>query len=342
VKPWIRPRYYCANVAECRHAKADRVFTAQEYARDSGLCRGPDGTGCGRALKAGAPIDLRPRWAAVALAGLLVAAASGWTVRTWVFPPPLEHVAFALRESETPDDAGLVDVEIVRGADLRSALTIDYVLIEGSAKAGQDYTAGGGRLVFGPGESRKRLSVAVLPDTSFQKERRHFSLALLNVRGEPRHVVHIVPRQVARSDARVAEQSVRAASVIAKDIADLVVRQRVLDQLLTASREQAGEFAEYRKSLASVNGNLSRARESYLQMLRELQVQQPAIVLGAMDRVADDLQRRTFDQQARAVTIMKRHFTELLHQRSADMDRWAHELSMVVPPARGSPPAPST
>lgn len=129
----------------------------------------------------------------------------------------------------------------------------------------------------------------------------------------------------------VAEQSVRTASVMAKEIADSVVRQRVLDQLLAASRDKPGEFDQYRQSLAIVNGNLSRARESYMQMLRDLQALQPGIVLSAMDHVSQDLASKGFAQQGQTVSIMKRQFTELLNHRNADMDRWATELSQVVP-----------
>jgi Calx-beta domain len=343
MKPWIRSRYYCTNVASgCPIAKADKPFSATAYAQHGGLCRDEHGQGCGMALKPGAPIDLRPRWAAVGLAGALVMGAFAGGIRMFVFPPPLEHVSFVTKESESSDDAGLIRVEIARDADVERVQTIDYVAIDGSAKAGQDFAATRGQLTFAAGERRKTLTVTLLPDATFQKERRQFSLALLNVLGEPQHVVFIAPRQVARSDALAAEQSVRASSVVAKDIADLVVRQHVLNTLLTASRDNAGEFNAYQQSLNEVNGNLSRARESYLQMLQNFQMQQPSTVLGAMDRVASDLQRKGFAQQAQVIAIMKHHFTQLL-SRQVDMDRWAQELSVIVPRVDGNTRAtPST
>jgi len=335
-KPWIRPRYYCTNTGGgCRHATSDTPFSAADFARDGGRCPGYDGQVCGQPLKPGDPQDLRPRWIAVGIAGMLVSGAAGFCVRVLLFPPPIEHVAFATTETEATDNAGLLAIEVVRDADVNSRLAVDYLVADGTARAGQDYTAARGQLVFGPGERRKTVSIGVLPDLSFQKERRHFTVSLPNVMGEPRHVVHIAPRAVARTDRLVAEQSVRNASVMAKEIADSVVRQGVLDELLAASRAKPGEFGEYRQSLAIVNGNLTRARESYVQMLRDLQAMQPAIVLGAMDQVAEDLARKGFAQQGQAVAIMKRQFTELLNHRGADMDRWAKELSQVVPRVPG-------
>lgn len=336
MKSWTRVRYYCTDVAGgCPLAKADRPFSAAEYARCKGMCPGTDAHPCQTALKAGAPIDLRPRWAALGVIGLLLAAVLSWGVHALWFPPPLTHVDFAMRASESADDAGSVGIEVVRSAHLEQSVRVRYAASDGSAKAAEDYVLAPGQLIFAPGERSKTVTVALLPDASFLKPRRTFSVVLLNVLGEPRHLVTIGPRPVARSDAIVAERSVMAASVVAKDVADLAVRQRVLGQLLAAARSREGEFVEYRRALGAVDENLVRARESYLQLLRELRSQQPATVLAAMDRVANDLQHRTFVQQAQAVRVMKRHFTELLGDARPDMDRWVEELSRIVPPGRG-------
>ena len=332
----VRPRYYCTNVAGgCRHAKADTPFSASELASAGGVCGGVGEQGCGLPLTPGEPLDLRARWAAAGLGVLLCVVVAGWGVRQAFFPPALSNLDFAAPRSETVDSVGLLAIDVVRSADTDRAVTVEYAATDGSAKAGQDYSPVQGKLEFAAGERRKTLSVPLLPDPSFQKERRYFSLSLLNVRDAPKHVVYIVPRSVASNDSKVAEQSVRAASITAKDLADFVVRQRTLDALLRRSRENAGEFREYQQLLGTVNGNLTRARESYMQMLQELKTQQPTTVLGAMDRVAADLERRGFGQQGQAVVIMKRQFTELLNNRGADMDRWAQELSVVVPRVGG-------
>ncbi len=335
MKPWLRVRYYCTNVAGgCVLAKADRPFSAAEHVIHGGACPGTDRHPCGAALKAGAPLDLRLRWAALSSAGVLLVALVAWGLHALLFPAPLAHVGFTAPQSTTSDDAGNLDIEVVRSADLERTVQLRYAVVDGSARKGEDYTIEPGQLTFAPGERRKTLAVALVPDPSFMKPRRTFSIVLLNVVGTPRHVVTIGPRPVARSDALVAERSVLAASVVAKDIADLAVRQRILGQLLGGSRGSETEFAAYRRTLGVVDGNLVRARESYLQLLRELRSQQPSTVLAAMDRVATDLQRKTFAQQAQAVRVMRRQFTELLGDAKPDMDRWVDELSRIVPHER--------
>ena len=251
--------------------------------------------------------------------------------RLLVFPPPLEHVHFATAQSETHDDAGMIDIEIERNGDIDRAVDVDYATMDGSAKAGDDYEARSGRLTFAAGESRQRLTIDLRRDTTFQRERRHFSVALRNVRGEPRHKVVIAPVADARTDVERIEQSVRSASQLALDVAEQAVHKRVLHDLAEGSEADSAEAAVYRESLAVTNENLTRAREAYMRVMYDLRAQPPAPVLGAMDRVAGKLKTDGYLQQAHAVVVMKRQLLELLEGRTIDMDRWTQELSAVVP-----------
>ena len=45
------------------------------------------------------------------------------------------------------------------------AVTVDFETVDGTAKAGSDYTAASGRLTFTAGETAKTISVATLDDT---------------------------------------------------------------------------------------------------------------------------------------------------------------------------------
>ena len=341
---WVRTRHFCANTAGgCRLAAADRPFSGAEFRRHGGLCKDGEGGGCGAPLVAGEPLDLRMRMAALAAGATVGLAVAAWGLAQVFFPPPVTGVAFSAPQSQTADSAGTLAVEVVRPTGSTEATTVNYATADGTALAGQDYSAVQGKLHFGAGEQRKSITVPLVPDTSFAKTSRDFRIVLVNVAGQPQHIVRIAPVQVARTEALVVEQSIRALSVVAKDIADLVVRQRMLDIAIVASRERPGEFAEYKEALALVNGNLTRAREAYMQSLRELQSQQPSTVLAAIDRVANDLTQRKFDQQAQATTVMRGHLKELLQQQRPDMDRWANELSSVVPqigaPAKRQPSA---
>ena len=63
------------------------------------------------------------------------------------------------------------------------AVTVDYATADGTAKAGEDYTAASGTLTFAPGESSKTVSVAVLDDAHDEGERDVHVLRLLNAVG---------------------------------------------------------------------------------------------------------------------------------------------------------------
>lgn len=343
MKVWLRARYYCNNThAGCRYAKGDVPFSAQEFRKFEGRCCGRNGDGCGQALVAGQPLDLRPKWTAFGFAGVVVALGLGWGARTVFFPPPIEGIAFAVTETRVDDGRGLLSLEVVRKAGQEHRVTVGYTSVDGTAKAGQDYEAVQSRVIFESGESHKVVSVTLLPDRTQQKGERHFTLILTNVLGEPKHVVFIAPRHVDRSQQLQAEQAVLLASRIATDIGGFVVKRRVLVELLDGSRTNNAEFRAYKQQLIEVQDNLSRAREGYAQSMRTLLTHQATGVLNAMDRTSEDLRQKTFEQQSQAIKIMKRQFSELLAQKSMDMDRWANELATIVPNLGHADPKSST
>lgn len=65
---------------------------------------------------------------------------------------------------EVSEDGGFVDIEFVRSAS-RGAVTLDYTTIDGTALAGEDYTARAGTVVLGPGELSTTVRVPILNDT---------------------------------------------------------------------------------------------------------------------------------------------------------------------------------
>ena len=62
------------------------------------------------------------------------------------------------------------------------SVTVDYATADGTAKAGEDYTATSGTLTFGPGESSKTVSVPILDDALDEGEET-FVLRLSNATG---------------------------------------------------------------------------------------------------------------------------------------------------------------
>ena len=328
---WRRPRYYCNNVNGCPYARKDTPFTERAFKKFKGHCKGHSNDGCGSRLKLGDPQDLRARRIVTLTAIAAAALGTAWLARTVLFPPPLTHIAFATSETTTDDQAGLVSLQIVRSADLNRRVRVELASEDGTAKAGEDYGAIRRELTFEPGERNKTLQLSVLPDRTFEKTARYFTLTLLNVTGEPQQVVRIAPHQVPHSEELEAEQAVLAASRIAADIAGLMVKRRVLVDLVTQRTSFRDEVEEYKRQLIDIQDNLSRARESYLEAMRNLQTHQAALVMRTLDRVHTDLVKKDFGQQARALEILKGQFTELANTQDMDMDRWVKELEAAVP-----------
>jgi len=329
---WMRTRYYCNNTTGlCKFALGDIPFSKSEFEKSAGSCRGRAADGCGQALISGDPQDLRPRIFAAVLATVALAACLGWLARTYVFPPPLQHVAFTGAESSVDDKVGTLELKIVRDSNLDQRIAVEIGSTDGTAKAGLDYQPVSGSITFERGERAKVIELSVLPDQTLEKGPRSFTVTLLNVQGEPHHIVRIGPRVVDRSERLQAEQMILSASRIAADIAGLMVKRRVLLQMATDRSATPAVVAEYKKQFIDMQDNLSRAREGYADAMRELQKFDTTLVLPTMDHVRDDLAKRTFGQQSRALDIMKLQFKELSSGQPMDMDRWVSELERAVP-----------
>jgi hypothetical protein len=182
----------------------------------------------------------------------------------------------------------------------------------------------------------------VLPDHTFRKETRYFTLVLLNVSGTPEEIIQISPRATDRTQELQAEQTVLSTSRIAADIGTFMVKRRVLLKLLTANPSSDTDAHAYQQQLLEVEGNLSRAREGYLQSLRDLQTFQAPVVVHAIERIHADLEAKHFPQQSRALQIMRSQFMEFIDKKSTDMDRWAQELETIVPHIDSRNPESST
>jgi hypothetical protein len=76
-----------------------------------------------------------------------------------------QHASAAPSVEEPAGQAALV-VQRTRGGD--GVVTIEYATADGSATAGQDYTATSGFLEFGPGETAKTVNVPVLNDSAIE------------------------------------------------------------------------------------------------------------------------------------------------------------------------------
>ena len=101
------------------------------------------------------------------------------TVTARVLGPTLVSVAGA-RAREGVDLEAVFPVMLSRAAP--GAVTVDYATADGTATAGEDYTAASGTLTFAAGEWMKEVRVAVLDD-ALDEGRETFLLRLSNVSG---------------------------------------------------------------------------------------------------------------------------------------------------------------
>ena len=284
---------------------------------------------------------LSPSWSPAAALGAVVLLGGGWLLRTHVFPPALVDIAFAQDQSRIDAGAGRVIIEIRRGAMRDSTAQVQARFIDGDAKAGVDFEVPAGLVVLKPGQTEARIAVPILPDTLIGKGERHFSVELANVLGRPRHTVVIAPKPMDTTAQVQLEQMVLGASRIAADIAGLVVKKETAEQLLADFRDNETVFQESQRQMRDAADNLVRAREAYLLAMKGLQTQAPQQVLGTIGRLAPDLERRAFRQQARVLPVMGQQYQELVKGQSIDMDRWVSQLGMTIEriPGAGKRPA---
>lgn len=332
-----RPRYCCTNVrAGCRHALEDRLFSQAQFKQWGGVCRGNAvAAGCGNPLLPGRPEDRRLPWlaAGTGLAAALVGVS--WMLRTWVFPPPLQHISFAGSRTTVVDTAGQASVALRRSDGASAAARLQARFVDGSARAGEDYLASASTIELPAGQQQVVIQIPVLRDGSFRKRERHFSVVLENVDGKPTHTVVITPPTTEPGGRVVIEQSVLSASRVAADVAALVVKVEAMERLMSAYRGDAEKFKEARMQHRSAADNLTRAREAYLRAMQDLRAQPPQEVLSMVDRLAGELRERRLKQQADVLPVVGRHLQELLGNKSPDMDRWIAEIGATVPRVPG-------
>ncbi|NLH73129.1 MAG: hypothetical protein GX456_08765, partial [Verrucomicrobia bacterium] len=92
-------------------------------------------------------------------------------------------IAFASSSFGANENAGFVRLTVSRTGGSDGAATVTYATVEGSAKAGQDYTATSGTLSWASGDAQdKYIDVPLLNDTVYEGNEQ-FSVVLSNASG---------------------------------------------------------------------------------------------------------------------------------------------------------------
>ncbi len=326
-------RFYCTNVAGCTYAARDHVYDFAAFESGNGLCTGLKHDGCGLPLKEGKPHDPRPIWLTLAVVLFLLLTASGAAVKNFVFPDPIQDIAFSAPETRLDGSTSntLIHVRLIRKTPAEEPVAIQYRAEPQTAVAGLDYEASEGIVTIDPGKQEAEITLMVHPDPANTRPDRSFAVVLTNVEGQPRHYVTLTERKVDSAEEQRLRAVVRSASRLAKDVADGAVRRHVFAELLAASRDDPDAFTVAQTKLQNAQDDLSRAREQYVEVLRSLQAFQPRQVFDAMTAVSKDQKKAGFHQQAKATDVMKRQFQEFAKDGRTYLDKWSDELSQVVP-----------
>lgn len=92
------------------------------------------------------------------------------------------QIALQSADESVEEDAGKAILTVTRQGANSGTATVAYATADGSAKAGKDYTAKTGTVTFGPGETTKRIEIAVSADKAKEGDET-YSVALSNASG---------------------------------------------------------------------------------------------------------------------------------------------------------------
>ena len=95
------------------------------------------------------------------------------------------NAQFSVSSIQVIEDLGLATITVLRKGGIAGNLSVDYATIDGTATAGQDYTAAAGALTFNSGETSKSFQIPITedavtePDETFRVTLNASSLELL-------------------------------------------------------------------------------------------------------------------------------------------------------------------
>jgi parallel beta-helix repeat protein len=88
-------------------------------------------------------------------------------------------VQFSVSSITANEDVGTLSVTVLRTGGASGSLTVDYATVDGTAIAGQDYTAAGGTLTFNVGETSKTIPIPILDNVTTEPDE-NFTVVLRN------------------------------------------------------------------------------------------------------------------------------------------------------------------
>lgn len=92
-------------------------------------------------------------------------------------------VQFSESSYSVDENEGTVTVTVMRTEGSDCPVSVNYQMEDGSAKAGEDYTAVEGTIDFADGETEKSFSVAILDNNEYEGTGKTFNITLTNPKG---------------------------------------------------------------------------------------------------------------------------------------------------------------
>ena len=94
-----------------------------------------------------------------------------------------DSLSLSVADTQVQEGAGATaDFTVTLNRAASQTVTVDWTTVDGTAAAGEDYTAASGTLTFGPGQTSKTVSVVILDDTA-EDSGETFTLQLGNASG---------------------------------------------------------------------------------------------------------------------------------------------------------------
>lgn len=329
-------RFYCINTSQCSNAYKDYIYSKSYYKKNEGICRK-----CGKPLIEGElKWNFPPIFSVIAL--LIIIGISAPYIYNKINPKPLVGIGFKSPLSTVTEQETAITVTVERQNNLNEKVFVYYHTESGTAKAGEDFSAEEGQIIFQPGEKKQEIVIPIISDLEFLESREVFNIQLVNVEGLPKHKVIIQNASREESVLKEADAIVRAISVVAMDIAEYYVKKEsisiVIESESMSLSSTQSEIDRFIKVYKDHDSNLTRSRERYIQLLKDLEkIERPAVI-RSIDNWTESLERQGFDQQRKATVVMKEHLVFFLNTRSLEMKTWVEKLANVIPKPKTDSP----
>jgi len=319
-------RFYCSNETGCDRALKDNWYSLKEFKQCAGKC-----SECESDLEERGPLSAsRKKWG-IALASSAFAVSVAYGLYLYYRPYPADSVTFKNMIVYVKAGSSAAPIGVERNTKLLNKISIKYHTVDSTALAGTDYADTNGILVFdNTTNNLQTISIPLLGNKDFDQNARAFSLILTNVENTPEAKIIIQPVVPEKTSISAAEALVSSLSVTAENVGRYHKRKLTLNNLIPQLKTQS--IIDQMIQQYKINeGNLTRHREKYYGLLKDLSNVEYKASMVAIDNRINSLDRLGNTIQHDATMKMKQHFEQVAKTGIYEMDLWAIQLSEVIP-----------